>query len=121
VVPVVLSEADPEAKLYSLKSSQGRRNKEQSKTFDGTWKLKPFDLEEWKSWLFLQQVERDVKSENFFIQVRPPEMASPSNPSSSKCLSVTKIRMLSHGILFHRLILYRRRGDVCTQHIVMHH
>jgi hypothetical protein len=70
VVPVVLTEADPDAKLQSLKKSQGRRVKEKSKTFDGTWKLKPYDLDEWKSWLFLQQVERDVKAESFYILVR---------------------------------------------------
>lgn len=72
MVPVVLSDADPEAKLRRLKREFGQSARGAEGRFDAKWKLKVHDTDEWASWLFLQQVERDLTAENFYILVRPP-------------------------------------------------
>lgn len=71
MVPVVLSDADPEAKLRRLKRELGQDAAGAGGRFDAKWKLRVHDKDEWASWLFLQQVERDLTAENFYILVRP--------------------------------------------------
>jgi hypothetical protein len=80
VIPIILSEADPEAKLKALKkdsSFKRRKSPAAAKDADAKaskgankWQLKVHNLDEWASWLFLQKVERNLKAENFFIQAR---------------------------------------------------
>lgn len=79
VIPIILSEADPEAKLKALKKDSSFKRKKSlaaGKDADGKatkgankWQLKVHSLDEWASWLFLQKVERNLEAENFFIQV----------------------------------------------------
>lgn len=83
VVPVVLSAADPEAKLRALKKELGTSSAvgfgapASAATTDAPldvsekkWELAVHNIDEWASWLFLQKVERNLDADNIYIQVR---------------------------------------------------
>lgn len=85
LVPVLLSEVDPEAKIRALKAemsgdstkgfgaSQSKAGETKVKSItdaDRKWELRAHNVDEWAAWIDTQKAEKQLQAENVYIQVQ---------------------------------------------------